>query len=212
MNKSDRLSALTNLLQDGKTHKASDLAQRFGVTQRTIYRDMARLLANGVPVKGTPGEGYAATSELTLPPLSLSGEELDVLRLGLGVIADAGDPAQQAAAQRLADKLDFALGEGQSQISQSPLRPNSQLPQNLSQIRQAIAARQRLRVTMHGHTSTIRPLRLDYFGRIWKCVCWDELADDFAAIPLVDITMLAVLPSLFVDEPGKTLHDYLTSP
>lgn len=212
MSKSDRLNHLTALLQDGKTHRARDLAATFGVTERTIYRDMARLQANGVPVRGTPGEGYAATAELTLPPLSLTGAELDVLRLGLGVIADAGDAAQQQAARDLAEKLEFALGDGQAQVASTPLVPNAQLQQHLGLIRQAITTRQRLRVTLHRHTSTIRPLRLDYFGRIWKCICWDETAGQFAALPINDLRMLAVLPSLFVDEPGKTLHDYLVSP
>ncbi|MDP7151038.1 MAG: HTH domain-containing protein [Paracoccaceae bacterium] len=208
MPRSDRLHALLSLLQDGKTHRAQDLAQRFGVTPRTIYRDMARLCATGAPVQGTPGTGYRATSETTLPPLNLSGAELEVFRLGLGVISDAGDDIQKAAALSLLGKLDTALAEGPSALSPTP--PSPRLQQHLARIRQAIATRQRLRISQGGYTAIIRPLRLDFFGRIWRCICWDETADAFDDIPLTDITALAVLPSLFVEEPGKTLKDYLT--
>lgn len=212
MTKQARLSAVSALLQDGKTHRASDLAEKLGVTQRTIYRDMAYLQSTGLPVRGTPGEGYTATAELTVPPLSLTGEELDALRLGLSVIIDAGDTAQQAAALSLADKLEDALTDGQSSLAASPLPATANLQRHQTQIRQAIAAKQKLRITYDSRTTTLRPLRLDYFGRIWKCIGWDEQFQEFAAIPLVDITMIAVLPGLFVDEPGKTLQDYLISP
>lgn len=208
MSKFARLHALLNILQDGRTHRADDLAAQFNVTPRTIYRDMAQLMSSGAPLEGTPGAGYRATSETTLPPLNLSGTELEVFRLGLSVVSDAGDETQKAAALGLLEKLDQALADGPSALS--PLPPTPQLQQNLARIRQAISTRQRLRISQRSYMTTIRPLRLDFFGRIWRCICWDETADGFDAIPLTEITSLTVLPSLFVEEPGKTLRDYLT--
>ena len=211
MRKSSRLTALTSLLQDGKTHKADELAEAFSVTARTIYRDMAQLQASGVPVKGTPGEGYRATAEVTVPPLSLTGAELEVLRLGISVIADAGEDAQKAAAETLHDKLELALGQDLGSTAIAPITANAQIQRHLAQVRLAISARRKLRVTVRAHTSTIRPLRVDFFGRIWRCVCWDEGQNGFDALPLVEVSFVAVLPGLFVDEPGKTLKDYLIS-
>ncbi len=211
MSKSDRLQSLTALLQDGKTHKAEDLALAFGVSPRTVYRDMARLQASGVPIKGTPGDGYKATAELTLPPISLTGVELEVLRLGLSVITDAGDETQKNAAIAMQDKLTQALGDDIGTTGLSPINAGPQLQQHLAQVRLAISAKQKLRASVGGRTTTIRPLRLDFFGRIWRCVCWDEGQNEFDAIALADIGFLAVLPGLFVDEPGKTLKDYLLS-
>jgi predicted DNA-binding transcriptional regulator YafY len=211
MSKQDRLSALVALMQDGKTHRAEDLARGFGVSERTIYRDMARLMATGVPVSGTPGEGYRATAETTLPPLNLTGAELEVLTLGLSVLAEAGDTAQQAAARSLQAKLADLLADGAGTAADAPLRPDAQVQRHLTQIRQAIGTRQKLRVTRRGRNVIIRPLRLDFFGRIWRVVCWDEALGDFAALPVGDISLLATLPGLFVEEPGKTLQDYLRS-
>lgn len=211
MSKRDRLRTIVDLLQDGKTHTAADLAAQLGVTMRTIYRDMAFLQNSGVPVSGTQGDGYRATAEVTLPPISLTGEELEVLRLGLSVIADAGESAQQHAAHAMLEKLDVALGDDVGDASVSPTRAVPNLQQHLTQIRLAISARQKLRVSIGQRHTTIRPLRLDFFGRIWRCVCWDEVLNDFDAIPVSEISFLTILPGLFVDERGKTLKDYLIS-
>ena len=208
MTKTTRLQSLISLLQDGKIHRAEPLARQFDVSLRTIYRDMAQLAASGVPIKGIPGEGYQATAETTLPPLNLTGTELEVFRLGLSVITDAGDATQKEAALSLLAKLDTALAEGPSALS--PQSPSPSLQRHLTQIRQAIATKQKLRISQGNTTSVIRPLRLDYFGRIWRCISWNEAQSDFDATPVTEITFLAVLPGLFVDEPGKTLRDYLT--
>lgn len=211
MSKSQRLQSLTALLQDGKTHKAEDLAEAFDVSQRTIYRDMACLQASGVPIKGTPGDGYRATAEVTLPPVSLTGVELEVLKLGLSVITDAGEEQQRLAAQKVLEKLDQALGDGKGTTGISPTSNGPLLQQHLAQFRYAISAKQKLRASVGNRSTTIRPLRLDFFGRIWRCVCWDEDLNSFASIALAQIGYIAVLPGLFVDEPGKTLNDYLLS-
>jgi len=211
MSKTERLLSITTRLQDGRTHRAEGLAAWLNVTPRTIYRDMAHLQATGVPVSGTQGQGYHLTAAVTLPPLNLTGDELEVLRLGLGVIADAGESGQQQAAHAMLAKLDQALGDDLANSALSPTRADPHQQRHLTQIRLAISARQKLRVTIGRHHTTIRPLRLDFFGRIWRCVCWDEALGDFDAPPVSEISFLAILPGLFVDETGKTLKDYLLS-
>jgi predicted DNA-binding transcriptional regulator YafY len=52
------------------------------------------------------------------------------------------------------------------------------------------------------------PLHLDYWGRIWTCVAWDETAASFREIRMDRINDLSPLPGLFVEEPGKGLADY----
>jgi predicted DNA-binding transcriptional regulator YafY len=75
-------------------------------------------------------------------------------------------------------------------------------------IRAALRARQKLRLTDRaGMDRTLRPLRLDYWARLWTLTGWCETRGDFDTIPLERIAALAVLPALFVDEAGKTLHD-----
>ncbi len=75
-------------------------------------------------------------------------------------------------------------------------------------IRAAIRARQKLRVTLNGVGHDLRPLHLDYFGRIWTCVAWSETTGDFLSFRIDRIEDLRPLPSLFVGEPGRTLADW----
>ena len=67
MNRVDRLFAITLLLQARRKIRARDLAEKFEINERTIYRDMAALSESGVPIVGTPGEGCRALSECAFP-------------------------------------------------------------------------------------------------------------------------------------------------
>ena len=56
--------------------RAQDLAREFEVNERTIYRDMAALSESGVPIVGTPGEGYALIEGYYFPPLLFTQTKL----------------------------------------------------------------------------------------------------------------------------------------
>lgn len=111
MRRTDRLFEIVQILRDGKLHRAQDIARRLEVSVRTIYRDMDTLIASGVPVEGERGVGYMARAAITLPPLTLTGEELEALNLGVAIVAEAADAELKAAAARLADKIDAVLPE-----------------------------------------------------------------------------------------------------
>jgi predicted DNA-binding transcriptional regulator YafY len=214
--RNDRLLDLVRLLSDGRLHRAEDLARRLGVSQRTIYRDMDTLVASGVPIAGERGLGYAATAAITLPPLNLSLPELEALHLGLAVVGEAGDEELQAAARTLSEKIDAVLPEDRSARGQSfgfatrAFAEASRGFRHMPTIRAAIRARQKLRLTLANDPQrrTIRPLRLDYWGRVWTVTAWDETSAAFALLRVDLIEEVMVLPQLFVDEPGRTLADY----
>jgi predicted DNA-binding transcriptional regulator YafY len=215
--RNDRLLDLVRLLSDGRLHRAEDLARRLGVSQRTIYRDMDTLIASGVPIAGERGLGYTATAELTLPPLNLSLAELEALHIGLAVVGDAGDEEQKEAARSLSDKIDAVLPEDRSSRGASfgfatrAFAEASRGFRHMPAFRAAIRARQKLRFLIPDDAwprRIVRPLRLDYWGRVWTVTCWDETAGGFALHRVDLIEELQVLPQLFVEEPGKTLADY----
>ena len=81
MNRIDRLFAITLLLQSKSRVRAADLATTFGVSERTIYRDMTALSEIGVPIASLPGEGYELMEGFHLPPVLLSVEEASALFL-----------------------------------------------------------------------------------------------------------------------------------
>ncbi len=75
LNRIDRISALLVQLQSRPIVKASDMAERFNVSLRTIYRDMRTLSEAGVPICGNSGIGYSLVEGYRLPSLMFTKEE-----------------------------------------------------------------------------------------------------------------------------------------
>ena len=75
MNRIDRLTAILTHLQSKRTIRAAELATRFEVSLRTIYRDVRSLEESGVPIVGEAGQGYSLVEGYRLPPIMFSREE-----------------------------------------------------------------------------------------------------------------------------------------
>jgi len=75
LNRFDRTLAILILLQSRKLVKAQDIADRFNVSLRTIYRDIKSLEAAGIPVIGEAGAGYSIMEGYRLPPVMFTKEE-----------------------------------------------------------------------------------------------------------------------------------------
>lgn len=214
MRRADRLMWLVQILRDGTLHRAGNLARITGVSLRTIYRDMETLAASGVPITGERGTGYRVTAAITLPPLNLTMAELEAMLIGLATVSRASDADLAEAAQSLTAKLDAVLPEDQrrappqSGLAIYPFADAARGFQHLPTLRQALRARQRLSLEMRGTERRVRPLQLDYWGRLWTCVVWCETSGAFDDLRVDQIDALRILPSLFVDEPGKSLSDY----
>ncbi len=210
MRRADRLMNLIRLLRDGQLHRAADLAHATNVSLRTVYRDMETLAASGVPIEGERGTGYRVTAAITLPPLNLTMSELEALHLGLAAMGQAQDEDLANAAASLASKLDGVLPEGNAPRSLAvyPFADAARGFEHLPKIRSAIRARQKLALTIAGRDKTVRPLQLDYWGRLWTCIVWCDTSRKFDDLRIDQITALRVLPSLFVEEEGKRLSDY----
>ncbi|WP_299736242.1 YafY family protein [uncultured Roseobacter sp.] len=220
MRRTDRLFDIIQILRDGKLHRAQDIAERLEVSTRTIYRDMDTLMASGVPVEGERGVGYMITEAITLPPLTLTVEELEALNLGVAIVAEAADTDLKSAALSLADKVDAVLptqtiAEADAwKFAVYPFADAARGFSHMPTLRAAIRAKQKLRLTYTSKkaqvtTRTIRPLHMEYWGRIWTLTAWCEMRDAFRVFRVDLIQTAEALPELFVDEPGKTIADYV---
>jgi len=80
-----RLLRLLSLLQSRREWSGRELAERLGVTERTVRRDVDRLRSLDYPVTGTTGTagGYQLGSGTNLPPLQLDDDEAIAVALGL---------------------------------------------------------------------------------------------------------------------------------
>ncbi|MEM6891502.1 MAG: YafY family protein [Pseudomonadota bacterium] len=219
MRRTDRLFDIIQILRDGKLHRAQDIAERVEVSVRTIYRDMETLMTSGVPVEGERGVGYMITDAITLPPLTMTAAELEALNLGMAIVGEAADPDLKAAALSLADKIDAVLpaqviAEADAwKFAVYPFADAARGFSHMATLRAAIKARQKLRLQYlsKGGASTnrvIRPLHMEYWGRVWTLTGWCELRDAFRVFRVDLIESAEALPELFVDEPGKRLADY----
>lgn len=219
MARSDRLFDIIQILRDGKLHRAQDIAERLEVSVRTIYRDMDTLIASGVPVEGERGVGYMVREQITLPPVNLTTEELEALNLGMAIVAEAADPSLKAAALSLADKIDAVLptqtiAEADAwKFAVYPFADAARGFSHMATLRAAIKARQKLHITYRRidqvlTTRTIRPLHMEYWGRVWTLTAWCETRAAFRVFRVDLIEEATALPELFVDEPGKRLEDY----
>lgn len=219
MRRTDRLFEIIQILRDGKLHRAKDIAARLEVSIRTIYRDMDTLVASGIPVEGERGIGYLVREQITLPPLTLTPEELEALNLGMAIVAEAADPDLKSAAQSLASKVDAVLpaetiAEADAwKFAVYPFADAARGFAHMPTLRAAIKSRQKLSLRYQRIDGTvsqriIRPLHMEYWGRVWTLTAWCETRDDFRVFRVDLIQEVTALPELFVDEPGKRLSDY----
>mgnify|MGYP000058509957 FL=1 len=219
MRRSDRLFDIIQILRDGKLHRAQDIADRLEVSVRTIYRDMDTLVASGVPVERERGVGYMVREAITLPPVTLTTEELEALNLGMAIVAEAADDDLKRAALSLADKIDAVLPTStvaEADAWKFAVYPFSDATRGFTHmptLRAAIKSRQKLhldyrRIDGVSTSRTIRPLNMEYWGRVWTLTAWCEARDDFRVFRVDLIEAATALPELFADEPGKRLSDY----
>ncbi|CAD0185436.1 HTH domain protein [Ruegeria sp. THAF57] len=219
MRRTDRLFDIIQILRDGKLHRAQDIADRLEVSVRTIYRDMDTLVASGVPVEGERGVGYMVREQITLPPLNLTPAELEALNLGMAIVAEAADPDLKAAAETLADKIDAVLptqvvAEADAwKFAVYPFADAARGLAHMAPIRSAIKSRQKLHLSyrrIDGALTdrTIRPLHMEYWGRVWTLTAWCEVRAAFRVFRVDLIESVHPLPEIFADEPGKRLCDY----
>ncbi|WP_171124757.1 MULTISPECIES: YafY family protein [unclassified Ruegeria] len=219
MRRTDRLFDIIQILRDGKLHRAQDIADRHEVSVRTIYRDMDTLVASGVPVEGERGVGYMVREQITLPPLNLTPAELEALNLGMAIVAEAADPDLKAAAETLADKIDAVLpaqvvAEADAwKFAVYPFADAARGLAHMAPIRSAIKSRQKLLLSYRRIDGvlterTIRPLHMEYWGRVWTLTAWCELRAGFRVFRVDLIEFVHPLPEIFADEPGKRLSDF----
>ena len=221
MRRADRLFQIIQLLRRRRRPiTAAVLAERLGVSKRTIYRDVADLLATGVPIRGEAGVGYALSRTYDLPPLMFTQDELEALALGSQVVQAWADPDLAGAAESAIGKVRSVLPETLwRETRDSPLfafafRARDTDRANVGLMRRAIRERRRLELDYadaeEQRTSrSIRPLGLFFWGRIWTLAAWCELRKDFRSFRIDRIEAVTDLEDTFEDEDGRSLRDLL---
>lgn len=190
---SARLLRLLSLLQMHRDWSGGDLAERLGVSTRTVRRDVDRLRELGYPVDAVQGAaGYRLAAGSTLPPLLLDDEEALAVAVGLrtttgGTVAGFEDSAlraltklEQVMPSRLRHRLQALQG---SLIRVEATAPRVE-PDTLIAISDACHRHERLRfeyANFQGRQSIkdVEPHSVVNFNRHWYLVAWDTATADW---------------------------------
>jgi predicted DNA-binding transcriptional regulator YafY len=192
------------------------------VSPRTIYRDMATLVAMGAPVRGEAGLGYQLEKGYFLPPLHFDADELEAIMLGVRLVMARGDGDLGAAAQRVSGKISSTMQAGAGdRYKNLPLRAVSKLTEehskanlHLSFLRRAV--RDRVVVTLEYldlkdkiTERIVRPLGLTMFDAVWLLTGWCESRNDFRNFRLDRISKVETAGQVFRHQKGQRFEDYL---
>ena len=111
MNRVDRLFGILLQLQQRRRVRAQDLAARFEVNERTIYRDISALCEVGVPIAALPGEGYELMEGYYLRPLVFTPDEAGALSLAAQMFLNQASGRIAATGQAALAKISAVLPE-----------------------------------------------------------------------------------------------------
>ncbi len=222
MRRAERLYQIALLLSRGQLLTARTLAELLAVSERTIYRDIAELVATGAPIDGEAGVGYLMRSNYRIPPLMFSEVELQALLIGTGFVQSWADAELRLAAQTALAKVSSVLPESLRLAAQreTVLFPDFHLPAAMigpiGQLRGAIGAREKLefeyqRADGAASTRKVWPLGLFYWGESWTLGAWCELRTDFRTFRLDRMGQIRGTGETFPDASGRRLQDYVVA-
>jgi predicted DNA-binding transcriptional regulator YafY len=191
MRRADRLFQIIQVLRRTRRPVTADaMAAELETSKRTIYRDIADLIGQRVPIRGEAGVGYVLDGGFDLPPLMLTPDEIEAAVLGAQWVMGRGDPALARAAQDLIAKIGAAVPE---RLRPFALEPSARAavrwnvaPDGLdmAQVRQAI--RSGRKITLHYSDEqervsqrTVWPFAVGYHETVRLIITWCELRTDF---------------------------------
>lgn len=220
MRRADRLFALVQLIRGRRLSTAAWLAQRLEVSVRTVYRDVADLQAQGVPIEGEAGVGYRLGKGFDLPPLMFTTDEARALAAATRMAQQWLDPAMALAAQDAMSRVLSVLAPSvRAEVDRAalmfpPVGLSAEAGDALQRLRQATLNRTVVQLLYCDASEqiserSVRPLGCFFWGQVWTLVGWCELRQDFRSFRVDRIQGLTELDRRFADEPGRTLADVL---
>ena len=191
---SSRLLQLLSLLQARREWSGADLAERLGVSGRTVRRDVERLRGLGYPVESLtgPAGGYRLRAGTAMPPLLLDDVEAIAIAVGLRTAARASVTGIEETAVRALVKLEQVIPAHlrrrvaalSSATIAPPLAGPTVEPHHLTAIAAACRDSECLRFGYQSRDGTgsrrlVEPHTLVNLGRRWYLVAWDRNREDW---------------------------------
>jgi predicted DNA-binding transcriptional regulator YafY len=192
MRRTERLFAIIQILRRARAPMtAAAMAEELETSLRTVYRDIAELVAQRVPVRGEAGIGYMLESGFDMPPLMLTPDEIEAAVLGARWVAGRGDPALARAANDLVAKIGAVIPSHLRPFLldgalTTPDRPHRVRADSLdvAKVRAAIRGQTKIRLTYRDENEretrrTVWPVAIAYYETVRLLAAWCELRGDF---------------------------------
>lgn len=206
MRPTDRLFQIIQILRRStRPVTAAALAQELEVSPRTIYRDIADLISQRIPIDGEAGLGYLLSEDYDLPPLMFTEDEIEAVYLGAQWVAARSDKALSKAAQDVIAKIAAAVPEhlrgfiAEPSIGTRPPREDETQLHDTSLIRAAIHSGNKLnfhyrRADGEPSVRTVWPVLLGYSEAFMLLIAWCELRRDYRHFRLDRMEDVVALP------------------
>jgi len=191
MRRADRLFQIIQILRRTRRPVTAEaLAGELETSKRSVYRDIADLMGQRVPIRGEAGIGYVLDGGFDLPPLMLTPDEIEAAVLGAQWVASRGDPALSKAASDLIakiaatvpDKLRPYVLEPATGAPPAYRSPPDRLDMGLVRAQIHTGRKISLRYRDERDRETERkiwPITVAYFDAVRLLVAWCELRQDF---------------------------------
>lgn len=228
VNRTERLFALVLLLQNRPNLSSRDLSDHFGVSRRTIFRDLRALTESGVPLTYAEEGGYEILEGYQLPPLMLTAREAATLLMGTEFMKLQSDTSLQADSDAVALKIRSVLPKEireyvDSLRSKTVLDPYWIHAGHASEadegrwyrLSEAVARERKVimeyYVESRGEVTrrTVDPLGLVYYTDHWNLIAYDHLRDEVRNFRLDRIESMHVLSERFEKPQGFDLKMHL---
>jgi predicted DNA-binding transcriptional regulator YafY len=191
MSRSQRLLDLMQVLRRHRRPvRGAVLAEKVGVSLRTLYRDIESLKGLGAYIDGEAGVGYVLRPGFMLPPLMFTEEEIEALVLGSRWVSERADKPLGDAARNALAKIAAVLPDDLKEsldASNLLIGPGAAIAAGdaeLASIREAIRTERKLQIAYadgkgNATRRMIWPFALAFFDRVRVVVAWCELRGDY---------------------------------
>jgi predicted DNA-binding transcriptional regulator YafY len=227
MNRLDRLTSILIQLQTKKIVKAEEIATRFEISLRTVYRDVKSLMEAGVPIGSQAGTGYFIVDGYHLPPVMFSQDEASAMMMAGKLVERMTDQSVRVAFDNALHKIKSVLNSAQKdhlEILQDHievLKPNTSLPAQegnfLTDLQKAVACKQVIQLNYFSHNQNeftsreVEPIGLFYYSMAWHLIAWCRLRNGFRDFRSDRIKELKLMGEVFEPRSISTMREYFNS-
>lgn len=186
MRRADRLFQIIQVLRRStRPVTAAAIAVELEVSKRTVYRDIADLIGQRVPVEGEAGMGYLLDADYDMPPLMLTSDEIEAVVLGAQLVAKLPDAVLANAAKDLVAKIAFAVPKHllpyivETSVMAKPALDAENAKADTRSLRSAIRGGLKLRLQYRSQAGevtsrTVWPVVLGYADTHCLLIAWCE--------------------------------------